>query len=52
MKLRSVRIEEVDRKSLKKVRGQTLWANKTEQELRDWFYPETEETFVRVIEIW
>lgn len=52
MKLRSVRIEEVDRKSLKKVRGQTLWTNKTEQELRDWFYPETEEKFVRVIEIW
>ena len=52
MKLRSVRIEEVDRKSLKKGRGQTLWTNKTEQELRDWFYPETEKTFVRVIEIW
>lgn len=49
--LRNVRIEEVSRKTGRVGRGQTLYTNKTEQELRDWFYPETDKVYVRVIEL-
>lgn len=50
-KLRNVRIEEVSKKTGRVGRGQTLWTNKTEQELRDWFYPETELVYIRVKEL-
>lgn len=49
--LRNVRVEEVSRKTGRIGRGQTLWTNKTEQELREWFYPETDKVFIRVIEL-
>lgn len=48
---RNVRIEEVSRKTGKIGRGQTLYTTKTEQELREWFYPETDKVYVRVIEL-
>lgn len=50
-KLRNVRIEEVSRKTGRIGRGQTLWTNKTEQELRDWFYSETDKVYIRFIEL-
>lgn len=50
-KCRTVRIEEVSRETGKIGRGQTLYTNKTEKELRDWFHPETEKTSIRVTEL-
>lgn len=48
---RNVRIEEVCRANGKVRRGQTLWSCMTEQELRDWYYPETEKFYVRITEL-
>ena len=50
-KCRNVRIEEVSRETGKIRRGQTLYTNKTEKELRNWYYPETEKTSIRVTEL-
>lgn len=50
-KWRNIRIEEVHRESGKVRRGQTLWSNQTEKELRDWYYPETEKFQIRVTEL-
>lgn len=50
-KMRNIRIEEVSKKSNKIGRGQTLYTNKTNKELLDWFYKETERCFIRIVEL-
>ena len=48
--MRTVRIEEVSVKSKKIGRGQTLWTNKSESELREWFYQPTDMIAIRFID--
>lgn len=51
MNKRNVRIEEVHRATGKRGRGQTLYTNMTEAELREWFYKETDKIYIRIIEL-
>ena len=50
MNMRSIRIEEVSCKSKKIGRGQTLWTNKLESEIRAWFYHPTDTIAIRFID--
>ena len=50
MEFRTIRIEEVSVKSKKVRRGQTLYTNKKESELRKWFYQPTDTIAIRFID--
>ena len=49
--MRNVRIEEVSKSTGRTRRGQTLYTSKTDKELRDWFYKETERVAIMITEL-
>ncbi len=49
--MRSVRIEEVNKKTGKVRRGQTLYTSKNDAELRAWYYQPKEGLEIRIREV-